>query len=240
VVRGLPSLLLINVSVAVVLYTITWAVTRKLPSLAKAGVALVLLVLLAFAEGLYWAMSNIDEFYPRPTTPLLIPTYLIYAALCLLWFAVIASKRFSGVRRASCLVACALAVVAGIAGVQWPTQARMSQDCRANLRHQWFALYWYADDHDGRLPASPGTKWARLTAPYYTYRPDLLRCPADNGKCATSFSLTPQAAGKPLAKLAEETVLLVENKPRHHGKTHALLAGRIVVDLKPGSVSNAH
>ena len=238
--RDVHTLILVNASYAALLFAVTWAATRKWPQLGKAAAALVLWVLLAGFEGFYWAMMNIDHFCPRPASPLLVAAHVIYAGLCLLWFAVIVSRRYHGrPKRVGYVVACGLLIAAAITALQWPTQARMSQVCEINLHRQRLALSFYASDHFGRYPDKPGKAWVDCTSSYYTYRTDMLKCPMDRSDGLTSYLLTPQAAGKDVDDMDAKTTVLIENKPRHRGKAHALLANWevVVVDLKAGKIS---
>lgn len=234
--RDVPLLTAISVSAGTLLFALTWGLTRKRAWLTKAICAGAGWLLLAVVEGGYWAFNGIDFYNPMPCTPWLIALYTMYAAL---WVAVGVASLWRAPR--------VLRVVAGVllslglvAAAQWPYESSMSYHCEYHLENQRLALQHYADDHGGKLPSAPGTGWARLTKPYYTYRPDLLKCPADSGKCDTSYSLTPQAAGRSLNKLGDKTILLMENKPRHRGKAHALLASWEVVGIQPKSVPHGH
>lgn len=237
----LHVLIIIDVSAAAFLFAVTWGSTRKLPWLAQSLAAVVGWVILSFIEALAWGLLQIDNYYPRPESPWLVPANVIFGALWLVVVTSSLSRRMRpNINRAAAVTLGLLVAAGALAAIMWPSEAQMSHSCADHLHNQWLALHWYAEKHEGKLPPMAGTGWARLTSPYYTYRPDLLRCPADKGNGDTSYLLTLQAAGKSLNKLGDETILLMENKARHHAKAHALLAdGEIIaVDAHSGHALN--
>lgn len=236
--RDLPTLIIVNVSSGLFLFAVTWGLTRKFSWPVKAVCAGAGWLLLAVVEGGYWAFNQIDYYNPRPCSPLLVSSYVVFSALWLL-VALPSGMARSRAKKGAKIIAGGAVALGVVVVAQWPWEGVVSSNCKYHLRNQYLALHWYADDHDGRLPSSPGTGWARLTKPYYTYRSDLLKCPADHGMCDTSYLLTPEAAGKPfypvMAPGLDKQVVLLEASPRHRGKAHAILGNGEMIEVTPKS-----
>lgn len=133
------------------------------------------------------------------------------------------------------------------------------RSCAGNIRALGALVHQY-HSHRGRLPTAPGQDWVIEAAPYFHWLPGLLYCPnnrpddtewrlinktwnmegkqrvehlallRNHGIKLTSYEMPKNVAGRSYRELKQDTVILVETGPGHHGKHHFLLANGDVVE----------